>query len=449
MQTDLIANEDTLIPSIRLGMMPTAKYVKSRRSATIHSAIGSASATGVSTIKYTLSSSTEWCDAESIVICFDVNNLDANKPLHPATVGAHGLIERVQVRMGGQLVEDLDHFGACTEAFEHCIPVEKRLNFGGLGFGQELAMVGAGTSPDVVVVPQVFRGGTHTAKKVSGGKAKRVYMRLGLLGLTSSKKWIPLWAIAGGIEIFLTLAQPADCMISGAVTSGVAANSLSYTLSNLKMNCDMLTIDPALDEEYARTLREGGGLKLHFKTWNISQQFLPASNGGNVDLSIQKAYTRLANVFCLFSKDFSEAEKQGGDLQVNTFSMFPQAEESLETFLTVGSTKYPDFPNKGLTEHYWRMLTSLGVALSLPHSVNVDFQSFATDSFIWSAELEKAPMVAATGADTTGGQELAIHIKGFKGDLNADPTDIPRRALVVLHHEILVDIMAGGILLKT
>ena len=446
METDLIGNEDFLLPNIRLGMMPTAKYVKSRRNATVHSAIGTASATGVSTIKYTISSSTEWLDAESVVVCFDVNNLEAGKDLHPACVGAHCLVERVQVRCGGQLLEDIDHFGAVTEAFERCIPAEKRLNFGGLGFGQELAMVGAGTTPNIGVIPQVFQGGTHSAKKIAGGGTKRVYMRLGLLGLTSSKKWIPLWAIAGGIEIFLTLAPVSECMISGAVTSAVAANSLSFNLSNIKLNCDMLTIDPALDEEYAKTLREGAGLKLHFKTWNVGQQFLPASNGGNVDISIQKAYTRLANVFCLFSKEFDAAEKQGGQLQVNTFNMFSEAEESLETFLTLGSQKYPDFPNKGVTEHYWRMLTSLGVALSLPHSVNVDYESFKSNSFIWSAELEKAPMVAASGADTTGGQELAIHVKNFIG---ASATDIPRRALVVLHHEIIVDIMAGGVLLKT
>ena len=193
METDLIANEDFLLPNIRLGMMPTAKYVKSRRSSTVHSAIGSASATGVSTIKYTLSSSTEWLDAESIVCCFDVNNLEAAKDLHPATVGAHGLIERVQVRMGGQLVEDLDHFGAVTEAFERCVPAEKRLNFGGLVFGQELAYVVNGAA----ATPQVFQGGTHVAKTIPGtnaavGSTKRVYLRLGLLGLTSSRKWIPL-----------------------------------------------------------------------------------------------------------------------------------------------------------------------------------------------------------------------------------------------------------------
>lgn len=431
METDLIANEDFLLPNILLKTLPTANYVKSRRNSTVHSAIGTASPNGVSTIKYSLSSSTEWLDAESIVVSFDVNNLDATKALQPATVGAHCLFERVQVRCGGQLIEDVDFFGPVTESFERCVPCEKRINFGGLGFGQVLAST------------QPFSGGTHVAKPIGAGKTKRVFMRLGLLGLTSSKKWIPLWAIAGGIEIYLTLAPAADCMITGA--SGTT-NSANYNLSNIKLACDMLTIDPALDEEYAKTLRQGAGLKLHFKTWNIGQQFLPAANGGNIDLAIQKAYTRLANVFCLFSKEFTDDEKQGGQLQVNTFNMFAEAEESLETFLTVGSQKYPDFPNKGLSEHYWRLLTSLGVALSLPHSINVDYESFKSNSFIWSAELEKAPMVAASGVNTTGGQELAIHVKNFAG---ANATDIPRRALVVLHHEIIVDIMAGGVLLNT
>ena len=433
METDLLANEDFLLPNIRLGLEPQASYVRARRNATVHSSIGTASPTGVSTIKYTLSSSTEWLAPESVVISFVVNNLHGTKALQPATVGAHSLFERLQIRVGGQLVEDIDHFGAVTEAFERCVPAEKRLNFGGLGFGQVLAGT---TNP--------FMGGTdHTAKPIAATKSKRVFMRLGLSGLMHSKKWIPLWAVAGGIELYLTLASQEACMISGA---NGTTNSMQYSLSDMRLECDMLTIDPALDEQYVTSLREGGGLKLHFKTWNVNQQYLSAGNGGSADITLSKAYSRLANVFALFAKEFSDVEKYEGKLQVNTFSMFAEAEEELESFLTLGSRKFPDFPNKGLTEHYWRLQTALGVALSLPHSINIDYASYKDNCFLLGVELEKAPMVASSGENTTGGQELALHVKNFIG---ATAADIPRKVLMVLHHEVIVDIMSGGILLKT
>ena len=178
----------------------------------------------------------------------------------------------------------------------------------------------------------------------------------------------------------------------------------------------------------------------------MNQQYLSAGNGGSADITLSKAYSRLANVFALFAKDFSDAETQAGKLQVNTFSMFAQAEEELESFLTLGSRKFPDFPNKGLTEHYWRLQTALGVALSLPHSINIDYASYKDNCFLLGVELEKAPMVASSGENTTGGQELALHVKNFIG---ATAADIPRKVLMVLHHEVIVDIMSGGILLKT
>ena len=89
-------------------------------------------------------------------------------------------------------------------------------------------------------------------------------------------------------------------------------------------------------------------------------------------------------------------------------------------------------------------MTSLGVALSLPHSINIDRESYEVNSFLMGMELEKAPMVAASGENTTGGQEIAIHVKELRNGAT-----VPRRAFVILHHEVILDIMAGGVMLKT
>ena len=111
METAIAAREDFLIDNLLLQAKPAASYVLKRRNATIHSAINSASPAGVSTMKFNIASSTEWLDPHSIVVSFVVNNLDAAKALKPATVGVHGIVDRLQVRFGGQLVEDIDHYG--------------------------------------------------------------------------------------------------------------------------------------------------------------------------------------------------------------------------------------------------------------------------------------------------------------------------------------------------
>ena len=142
--------------------------------------------------------------------------------------------------------------------------------------------------------------------------------------------------------------------------------------------------------------------------------------------------------------ELTDDNKQAGQMYTNIFTMYPEAAETVESYLTVGARKFPDFPNKGAGEHYWRLMTSLGVALSLPHSINIDRESYEVNSFLMGMELEKAPMVAASGENTTGGQEIAIHVKGLNNGAS-----VPRRAFVILHHEVILDIMARGVMLKT
>ena len=305
-----------------------------------------------------------------------------------------------------------------------------------MGFGQAKVLAVAANA----ATPQLFQSGQHTAVAIGANGSKRVFMRLGLSGLFHAKKWIPLWAIAGGIEILLTLAPATEAVVPGIA----AANSVVYTLSDLRLGADLISIDPALDEQYHANVKEGGALTLHFKTWNVTQQYLPVHNSGNMTLTLSKAYSRLANVFANFAPELTEANKQTGVMYTNMFSMYPQAAETVESFLTIGARKFPDFPNKGASEHYWRLMTALGVALSLPHSINIDRESYEVNSFLMGMELEKAPMVAASGENTTGGQEIAVHVKGLNNG-----TDVPRRAFVILHHEVILDIMAGGVMLKT
>ena len=464
METDLQSQEDFLLPNLLLGVAPQASYVKQRRNATVHSAIASCSPGGVTTAKWTLSSATEWMDASSVVVSFIVQNNDAAKVLKPGTVGAHCLFERCTLRAGGQVIEDMDHYGRMCEAFERCVPAEKRVVYGALGFGQTMAMTAAAATQaaanmtiaeagaERLVTPQIFSGGLgHVPKdipaNVGGAGSKRVFMRLPLSGLMQSKKWIPLWAIAGGIEVLLTLAPAADAMVSGAPIAGAGGpftNSMDYQLRDLRIEADFVQIDPALDEQYRQNLEEGGSLKLHLKTWDLSQQFLGQANAGNADITVQKSLSRLATIFANFAPELEDADKQAGALYCNTFLMYPQAEETLESHVTIGARRFPDYPNKGTTEHYWRLLNALGVALSLPHSINVDYESYKTNSFLVGADVEKAPMVMSSGENTTGGQELALHIKNFTDGAGS----VPRRAFIALHHEIIVDIQIGGLSVK-
>ena len=241
---------------------------------------------------------------------------------------------------------------------------------------------------------------------------------------------------AGGVEVLLSLAPAADATVH---TLGGVAKSQTYHLEDIRLEADMITIDSALQEQYSRNLLEGGSLTLHTKLWDCTQVYLPPANAGNFDVSLSKSLSRAATIFFSFSEELDAATIQAGTMYVNTFKAYPQAAETMESHVTVGSKRYPEFAVRGTTAHFWKLVSALGVAKSLPHSVNVDVDSYGSNSFVMGTDLESCPMVASSGVNTTGGQELALHVKGFNNG-----ADVPRRCWACIHYEAIVELRATG-----
>ena len=448
MESLLSANEDILIPPLSLNLKPGASYITGRRSATIFSSVNSAAPNGVQTIKFNIASAVEWCDPASAIISFDVVNDSTTAALHPATVGAHCLFERYQARISAAQIEDIEHYGRTCEAFTRLIPAEKRLNEAMLGFGTNMAMA----SNANVVTGSPFIGGAHVVKEIAHVAAgntsrKKVYMKLPLSGIfTANQKYLPCWSMgAGGIEVLLSLCPAADAMVK---TVGGTAKSQSYHLEDIRLECDMISIDSALQEQYSRNLLEGGSLTLHTKLWDCTQVYLPPANAGAFTVSLSKALSRAATIFFNFSEELTTAQIEAGTMYANTFRAYAAADETLESHVTVGSKRFPEYAVRGLTAHFWKLVSALGVAKSLPHSVNVDVDSFKTNTFMMGTDLEACPMVASSGINTTGGQELALQVKNFKG-ATANDVDVLRRCWACIHYEAIVELRATGAHLLT
>ena len=129
---------------------------------------------------------------------------------------------------------------------------------------------------------------------------------------------------------------------------------------------------------------------------------------------------------------------------MNTFKCYPAAYEKLESFATIGSKRYPEFPVKGITGHFWKLTQALGIAKSIAHSVNTDVDSYAADSFVLGIDFEKCPMVASSGVNTQGGAEIRLSLKNFTNDLADAARRSPQRAWVCLHSEAIVELRATG-----
>ena len=98
---------DVLVGPLKFGLDPQGSYVQQRRQATTFSNVNSASPAGVKTITINYGSSSEWLDPSTASLSFLITNTDATNALFPATVGAHCLFDKLQLRLGNTLVEDV------------------------------------------------------------------------------------------------------------------------------------------------------------------------------------------------------------------------------------------------------------------------------------------------------------------------------------------------------
>jgi hypothetical protein len=271
-------------------------------------------------------------------------------------------------------------------------------------------------------------------------------------------KYLPLWALGGGgVEITLSLASADAAMITKPTipTTGVeGVGSSTYHLENIRCEVDMITIDSALQEQYSRNMLEGGSLTLHTNLWNVTQVFLGGSNAGSFDVSVSKSLSRVATLFANFSEELSTLQREKGSLYVNNFKA-PGNAESMSSHVTVGSKRFPEFENQSLVAHFWRLTNALGVAKSLPHTLSTDMDSYGSASFCLGTDLEACPLVASSGINTTGGQEMALHCKNFigtstTGDAAAQAqANTLRRCWMMLHYEAIIELRATGCHLLT
>ena len=100
---------------------------------------------------------------------------------------------------------------------------------------------------------------------------------------------------------------------------------------------------------------------MHTKLWNVTQDFLGASNAGCFDVSVSKSLSRVATLFANFSEELSTDQREKGTLYVNNFKS-PSGLEAMSSHVTVGSKRFPEFENQSLVAHFWRLANALGVA---------------------------------------------------------------------------------------
>ncbi len=95
----------------------------------------------------------------------------------------------------------------------------------------------------------------------------------------------------------------------------------------------------------------------------------------------------------------------------------------------------PDNDVRGTTESWWQLQGPLGLVGSLAHLTSVDEDSHKSDSNCLGIDVERLPMVMASGEKFSTGQTIVLKVKSMGNTI----ADVPRRATIFSHFENSVD----------
>ena len=424
------SQQDVLVGPLSLGLDPGASYITQKREATVHSAVPSCSFNGVNTLRLQISSATEWMDVSSMYVAFNIVNESA-APLQFCGQ-PHVIFNRLQIRAGGAELEDIAMYNRLCEQFHIMQSTATRLNAAQYGLPTKIARENA----DATLNPNLFMSQKHMPQEVPANSTRKVCMTFPLSSIfgASQQKYLPLFAMNGGIELLLSLSDPASHLIT---TGG---KGTSYRLENIQLHTNLITLDTALQEKYFQSLARGDAMLIHTKCWSHHELFLSPSQG-SFECSVNKPFSRLATVFASYTTELSGDDIAGGKNYVNNFEFFTNQQQAIEVQLQVGSMRIPEFPAQGVAELWMRLQAALGVQNSLAHSLGVSFEDYVTQSHMAAFDLEKLPLAASTGTSTQGGQEVRLAVKNLQSAQNVQM----KRCYLALHADCIFEVRAGGI----
>ena len=224
---------DVLVGPLRFGLDEMGSYVQQRRNATTFSNVNSASPAGVKTITINCGSSSELLDPSTVLLSFLITNTDGTNALWPTTPSVAYVFDRLQIRLGSTLVEDIQDYGKLAHIMTNLsMSPQKKMDMAQLGFGTQAASANG----SYLVADQ------HDAQTIAANSSKRVYMKFDLSGLFSNAKgsWVPLFALGGqGLQLQLSLAPANQAM---SISDSGVTYSRGYSLSDIRLLSDMCSL---------------------------------------------------------------------------------------------------------------------------------------------------------------------------------------------------------------
>jgi hypothetical protein len=247
-----------------------------------------------------------------------------------------------------------------------------------------------------------------------------------LCGLFNQSKYLPLRYMP--IEIELELADNEAPIITNLNTAFTAANtSISWTIQNCQIKCDILSLDNALDNSYVNHLLGGNTLNIVYDTYIYSIQTVTS---GDCQVHVSRSLTSLRSVFMSLYKTFTEGRIICYNKSWNTFwstmvgvfdgpiNWKDSDNEIQHLQLMIGSKLYPQYPIRSHAACFYNLRKSLGIQANALHSTDIKGNAYRNNNFIVGFDTEQMLGLAFTRINTKNSL-MSIRFKTKGGDNQA------------------------------
>ena len=485
---EAVANgvEQKLVDALSFRLSPGASYVVNRRSCTFHPQGSNVytSTSGTRLIRIALTGD-DWLDPSTLRVSFDLVNNDPDIAKELRVLGGpHTFFQRGRLMCQGVTIEDYDHFGRVSEMLQMLKSKHSRDNDVAEGFGRlwtehrfhDTSIKPSSWAANSVEKPNPTDADgwrtkrdlrAETFRGIRNNQSQKVLFKPAF-GMFAQEKFLPLRYCPLILELELvsnpndpiyTTFQPAADVLTytKAKIDFTAVNtSVTWSIQNVEVKCDLVTLDNALDNSYADHLLSGKSLPINYQTFSSQMQTIQDMQKPNVNVT--RALTRLKTVFVTLDKTIESAERPGAKpwnvfwspMSVDNAAISATADshtfvhnsEGEFTFgLQLGSKKYPEYDIQAHSEAMYQLKKAVGIQSSDVHSFDINARQYRDQRCILAIDMEKVLGASYTGTNTRAGDLLSVK---FEYKVN-DAARFGQRMQIVLHSDQIMEIRDGGV----
>ena len=466
------AQQDVLIPGLNFKLPQGASYVSQRRMATFFPQGSNIySPQGTRLIRFVISDATNLLDLSTFRLAFQLINNDATLPLQPTGHPGQCWFQRTRIYVGGCLVEDILLANRVSGMLNTVKPSDRR-------WAESLELLGAvsenpGTgswTPGFVSGPFLSPlGPDHSRTIVSpifAGLFQTHYLLPGRFPITIELELVnnASQCLAAGDWNF----PNPNAGQQGQPATIQAPYSQTFSMQNVRILADVVTVDNAVQEELSRVLLSGGALPMHLTSYSTTMHNLQLNFAPNQSwaVTLSRAFSRIKDIWVTFDNDASHGHiltesnsflNWHGKISPAAYDIWGASNyyvsdngEGWRFQMTTGSLIFPDLPMSSAQEAWYQLSKVLGLHSSL-ESVSIPPGEWLGNNFIIALDMEK--MSSSPGAGHAAFTGLSTRNAGdtlrFAFD-NVNPRNgyaVPQRMYVTLHMDLVLELRAEGCVL--